>query len=220
MERLQEAVRQAGGTRAVAQRSGVPERSLTRYLSGASGPSAITLYRIATAASVSLDWLAGGAESATTDGPRKSDVAEQPGGEDADTVLIPLMSVVAAAGAGIQCHEPEVIDRMPFPKKLLQQLGVRPSFAQFIRHQGDSMLPTLADGGICLIDTTRARPRDGGIYAVMVGDDVLIKRLQLGAKGLTLISDNAEKYPPETLEGDEIDRVKVIGKVFWAGGGM
>lgn len=193
---------------------------MTRYLSGASAPPAITLFKVATAAGVSLDWLAGGRMHARTDYPSSQELADNSTDVTSDTTHLPLMNVVGAAGTGIENHEVEVIDRLPFSRKLLKQLGVRADFAQFIRHEGDSMMPTLADGGICLIDTSRTRPRDGGIYAVAVGNDVLIKRLQLGAKGLTLISDNAEKYPPEMLEGDEIDRVRVIGKVFWAGGVM
>ncbi|MCO4053442.1 MAG: helix-turn-helix transcriptional regulator [Bosea sp.] len=216
-ERLKEAVAQAGGVRVVARISGVPERTLTRYLGGGSEPPALTLGRIARAVDVSLDWLVGKGDRATTSRSAQPDMA---GGDhaDSDTVLIPLMSAVGSAGTGIQNHDVEVLRRLPFSRQLLQRLGVRVQSAQFIQHSGDSMFPTLQDGGVSLVDTSRTRASDGKIYALMIGDDLVIKRLQLGVKGLTLISDNADKYPPETLSGYDLDQVKIMGQVFWSGG--
>jgi phage repressor protein C with HTH and peptisase S24 domain len=216
-ERLKTAVAQAGGVRVVARMSGVPERTLTRYLGGGSEPPALTLGRIARAINVSLDWLVGKDSKAITGGVVPPEVASA-GQMDTDTVFIPLMSAVGSAGNGFHNHEVEVLKSLPFSRQLLQRLGVRVQFAQFIQHSGDSMFPTLQDGGVSLVDTSRTRARDGKIYALMIGDDLVIKRLQLGVRGLTLISDNADKYPPETLSGDELDRVKIMGEVFWSGG--
>ncbi len=216
-ERFKLVLQRVGQLQRAADLSEYSTEQIAKWRDGKARPPFKPMAILAMAAGVSLDWLATGAGEMPPGGDRTAAAAAA---ADDDTVRLPLMNVVGAAGNGIENHEVEMIDRLPFSKALLKQLGVRPDFAQFIRCQGDSMLPTLADGGICLIDTSRTRARDGGVYAVMVGEDVLIKRLQLGAKGLTLISDNAEKYPPETLEGDEIGRVKVIGKVFWAGGGM
>jgi phage repressor protein C with HTH and peptisase S24 domain len=215
LDRFRLVLQRVGQLQRAADLSEYSSEQIAKWRDGKARPPFKPMAILASAAGVSLDWLANGDGPAST----AAILPSQPG-EDADTVHLPLMNVVGAAGNGIENHEVEVINRLPFSLALLKQLGVRPDSAQFIRCQVDSMLPTLADGGICLIDTSRTRARDGGIYAVMVGEDVLIKRLQLGARGLTLISDNAEKYPPETLEGDEIGRVKVIGKVFWAGGGM
>lgn len=190
--------------------SGVHRRMLDRYKAGAE-PSLDNAARIAAALNVPLDALI---HDIDVDIPRPkidADVA-------ADAVLIPVIDVVASAGPGIENGEASEIDRLPFSRELLRQLGVRVESAQFIQHKGDSMAPTLADGGICLVDTSKSRPRGDGIYALVVGNELLIKRLAIGAKGLTLISDNAEKYPPETLTGDELGRVKVMGKVFWTGG--
>jgi phage repressor protein C with HTH and peptisase S24 domain len=208
--RLQQAVRDAGGTRAVALLSGVPERSLTRYLAGASEPSALTLAKVARAINVGLDWLVTGS------GPARSDDAE--GAADGDTVLLPLMNVMAEAGNGIENHDVAVLDHLPFSRQMLRGLGVSIEHAHVIQHTGDSMAPTLADGGICVIDTSKTRPRGGGIFALIVGNELLIKRLALSPRGLTVISDNADKYPAETLTDDELGRVRVIGKVFWTGG--
>jgi phage repressor protein C with HTH and peptisase S24 domain len=171
-------------------------------------------------AGISLDWLATGEgnEEINAAAQVEATAAEASGSVDPDTVQIPLMSAVAMAGNGWSNHDVEVLERLPFSRQLLQRLGVRRESAQFIQHTGDSMSPTLQDGGISLVDTSRTRPRDGKIYALMIGEDLVIKRLQISARGLTLISDNADKYQPETISGDELERVKIMGQVFWSGG--
>jgi phage repressor protein C with HTH and peptisase S24 domain len=209
-DRLQQAVRAAGGTRAVAMASDVPERTLTRYMAGASEPPVLTLAKIARATNVGLDWLVSGSETAISDRP--------PSDSDDGALLLPLLSAVGAAGNGVENHDVEVIDQLPFSMPLLRKLGVRPEHAHFIQISGDSMVPTIANGAICLIDTSKTRARSEGIYALVIGDELLIKRLAIGARGLTLISDNSEIYPAETLTGDELGRVKIVGKVFWTGG--
>lgn len=64
-ERLREAVRKAGGARTVAMRSGVPFGTLNHYIGGGQMklPAATALAR---ACGVSLEWLATGIETATS----------------------------------------------------------------------------------------------------------------------------------------------------------
>jgi phage repressor protein C with HTH and peptisase S24 domain len=215
--RLAVAVKAAGGNAAIAKASGVSTRTLSRYIAGTHEMPLLTASRLASACGIGLEWLLNGENSDGYVASVNSDLSQvnQKAGE---TLLLPLLNVVGAAGNGIENHDVEVIDRLPFSRQLLRRLGVPHDRAQFIQHRGDSMMPTLTDGGICLIDTSRDRPRGDGVYALVVGNELLIKRLAIGAKGLTLISDNADKYPPETLTGDELGRVRVIGKVFWTGG--
>jgi phage repressor protein C with HTH and peptisase S24 domain len=210
--RLALAVRDAGGNAFVSQRVGISTRSISRYIAGEVEMPFLTAVEIAAVCGKSLNWLLYGRDDATF-----GDAVTQ---SAPATTLIPLLNVVGSAGPGFANGDVEIIDRLPFSRTLLRRLGVNPDKAQFITHSGDSMVPTLADGGVCLIDTARNHPAGDGIYALMVGDELLVKRLAFGAKGLTLISDNADKYPPETLTGDELDRVKIMGKVFWTGGGV
>jgi len=70
--RLRQAVRLAGGNRAVAQRAGVPLGTLNNYIGARTGMKMDALARLAAACSVSLEWLVGqetrSAEAATLSG--------------------------------------------------------------------------------------------------------------------------------------------------------
>lgn len=193
-----------------------PEQ-IAKWRDGRARPPFKPMAILAAAAGISLDWLATGEAQPAG---QEDQAQEAASATPPETALLPLLNVVGSAGPGFANNDVEIIDRLPFSRTLLRRLGVKPEKAQFITHSGDSMVPTLADGGVCLIDTARNHPAGDGIYALMVGEELLIKRLAFGAKGLTLISDNADKYPPETLTGDELDRVKIMGKVFWTGGGV
>lgn len=210
--RLQSAVRNAGGNRAIAAKSGIPERSVTRYVGGKAEPAALTLLRLARASNVSLEWLVSGDGDATI-GSEVQNLAD-------DAVAIPMLDVVAAAGDGRSGHTAEPVALLPFSKTLLRRLDVSTEHAHFITSRGDSMEPTISDGAIVLVDVSKRKSREDGVYVLVVGDDVRIKRVQFGVNALTLISDNAEKYPRESVRGADLEIVKVVGKVFWSGGAI
>jgi len=79
---------------------------------------------------------------------------------------------------------------------------------------GNSMEPELKDGDTVLVDRSKREILAGAIYAVGVEDTVLIKRLEKLPDKLVLRSDN-EKYSPIYITGDDINRVRVLGKVLW-----
>lgn len=68
-DRLRDAVRQAGGTRAVSQKAGIPPSTLHNYLSGQEMKLS-QVVALASATGVRLDWLVSG------DGPMRTDLAE------------------------------------------------------------------------------------------------------------------------------------------------
>lgn len=78
---------------------------------------------------------------------------------------------------------------------------------------GDSMEPTLAKGSTVFVDTSHTHPNPEDIYAVDVGDGLVVKRLKLVPRSnkIMVISDNAERYgaPDELLRED----VRVYGRV-------
>ncbi len=193
------------------RRSGVNRRMLDRYKDGME-PSLTAAVRIMKALELPLDMLVH--DTSVQD--RLADAAV-----DDESIRVPLLDVVASAGHGIANHSEEVIRWLPFPRAVLRKQGVRPENVHFMTSRGDSMMPTIADGAIVLVDTAHARVRDDGIYALVMFDDAMIKRLQRGFDGsLTLISDNSDKYPPQTLTPIEAENLRVAGKVFWSGSGV
>lgn len=132
--------------------------------------------------------------------------------------LIPLLDVVASAGPGYENTRPYEIDQLPFPRSWLARIGLPARFARFIDSRGDSMEPTIPEGAICLVDIRVEHARRDGIYVLVDGNNVRIKRIAVGwQNSIVLISDN-ERYASETLAPPDAEALRVAGKVVWAGG--
>ena len=81
------------------------------------------------------------------------------------------------------------------------------------------MQPTFAAGDILLADGSAPRMRGSGIYVFAGENALIVKRLQVKLDGgITVSSDNADLYPPEEIERNALDKIKIIGRVIWRGG--
>lgn len=82
-----------------------------------------------------------------------------------------------------------------------------------IKVSGDSMEPTLLAGDLVLVDHGRnSIASQGGIYAIAIEDEIMIKRVQPSfPEKLLVISDNKQYAPLEISR----DKVRVNGKVIW-----
>jgi phage repressor protein C with HTH and peptisase S24 domain len=79
---------------------------------------------------------------------------------------------------------------------------------------GNSMEPELKDGDTVLIDESQKDILAGALYAVGVDDTIMVKRLEKHPHKLVLLSDNKD-YAPIYLKDEEINGVRIIGKVIW-----
>lgn len=165
---------------------------------------------LAIEAGVSLEWLATG---------RQPDLAGLGDDSDDDNVVyVPQLDVVASAGPGYENIHPYAIDSLPFPRSWLTRLGVPEKYARFIDCRGTSMEPTILDGEIVLVDTRFQQTRGDGIYVLIDGSNVRIKRIATGWEGkVVLLSDN-ERFEAETLAAPDAEALRIAGKVVWAGG--
>jgi phage repressor protein C with HTH and peptisase S24 domain len=160
------------------------------------------------------EWLLGGPEDA---GARA--VVARPGliQRADDYVLIPQLGVGASAGAGSDPGSEAPLAALAFQSAWVRSVATgRTEALSVIGVEGDSMLPTLADGDQILVDTDdRERLRDG-IYVLRTDDALLVKRLSVNpaTRRLTIRSDN-DAYP----SWDDCDpaAVSVIGRVVWVG---
>ena len=80
---------------------------------------------------------------------------------------------------------------------------------------GHSMEPVISEGDTVLIDQSNTRIIAGAIYAVGVEDTILVKRLEKHPDKLVLSSDN-KAYEPIFLSLDDMDKVRILGKVIWS----
>ena len=79
---------------------------------------------------------------------------------------------------------------------------------------GNSMEPELKDGDTVLVDQSKTEILAGAIYAIGIDDTVMVKRIEKLPDKLVLISEN-ERYSPTYLQGEEVNNVRILGKVIW-----
>lgn len=134
--------------------------------------------------------------------------------EQGDTVLVPKVAARACAGGGSFELGDRVIDELPFDRSWLAAKG-SPARMVAMEVVGDSMSPELEPGDNILIDQSQDRVVDNNLYVVGLADSIQVKRVQV-RPGLVVLFSTNQRYSPVTLQGDEIDTLRVIGRVLWS----
>lgn len=85
-----------------------------------------------------------------------------------------------------------------------------------VRVQGDSMMPTLKEDDIVIINTDDTRAKDG-IFVLRINDSLFVKRLRCSINKVEILSDNPF-YKTQIASGEWFDynEIKIIGKVVVA----
>lgn len=210
--RLKAEVKRAGGRKAFAEKADIPLSTLNSYLAGVE-PKVMMVLRIANALGLTVSQLL--ATSEHDHAPAGSETRT-----DDDSISVRLLDAVASAGPGME-SEPSPdppLKSLPFSRRLLAELGVKPADARFLPSKGDSMEPNIKENAIVLVDVSQSRAKDDGIYVLVAGNDVRIKRIGRSWDGaVELISDNP-LYPNDKLTALEAEALRIAGKVVWAGG--
>lgn len=128
---------------------------------------------------------------------------------------IPKVQARLSAGGGSFEVGGEIEGFYSFQKDWLRKKG-NPGEMVLMDIFGNSMEPQLKDGDTVLVDQSQKAILAGAVYAVGIDDTIMVKRLEKHPNKLVLLSDN-EFYSPIYLQGDEIDTVRIIGKVIWIG---
>lgn len=176
---------------------------------------------MASAARVSLQWLATGDEprglyAAPAVALSPEMVRELP----EDYSLVPLYDVSASAGHGAVVESEQVIDYLAFKRDWLRaELNATAVDLYLIEVDGESMEPTLRPGDIILIDRRNAGnvPRDG-VYVLRLNGSLLVKRLQRMPGHTVRVSSDNHAYEPFMLAMDApADDMAIVGRVVWSG---
>ena len=150
------------------------------------------------------DWLEGGA------GPP----IIKPGLDGADDFhSVPKVQARLCAGGGSFEMDPHVKGYYSFKKEWLSRKGVADQMV-LMDVFGNSMTPEIKDGDTVLVDQAQKDILAGVIYAVGIDDTIMVKRIEKHPQKLVLLSDNSE-HAPIYLSGEEIESVRIIGKVLW-----
>ncbi|GHU33570.1 hypothetical protein AGMMS50256_25730 [Betaproteobacteria bacterium] len=132
-------------------------------------------------------------------------------------IYVPRYDVQASAGHGAVIHDELIVDRLAFKRDWIQHLGLDPSSLALIDVRGDSMSPTIDSGDLLLLDTRIDQVRSEGVYAINLNGALLVKRLRIRISGdIEIISDNP-KYGTESISGEELTTLVIVGRVVWHG---
>lgn len=210
--RIRERLNELGATQHAIERSaGLPPDAIRNVLRGSEkdGPRLRRLSQIADALDLELYF-----------GPRRADPApgagELPGD---DFVPVRRLDLALSAGAGAEPVEGPPQAVVAFRRDWLARIGLAPGDGVVVSVRGDSMVPTLHDGDLVLIDRRRCTPRPGRAYALTDIDDMLkVKRVDAdpGAGVLLIRSDNPAE-PALLRSGPDAARVLIHGEVVWSG---
>ncbi len=133
---------------------------------------------------------------------------------DVDFKYIPKVAARLSAGTGSFNVNESVTDYLSFETKWLSAKGSANSMVA-MGVFGQSMEPMIKEGDTVLIDQSQKNILAGAIYAVGVEETILVKRLEKHPNKLVLCSDN-KAYEPIFLEKDQMETVRIIGKVIWS----
>lgn len=160
------------------------------------------------AAALGIEWQPGSAAREVPHGETPPDGSS----------LIPVYDVAASAGDGSVVYDEEHVESLAFPAGYLRKLtSANSRDLKIITVKGDSMLPTLNDDDVVMLDTSKHDLSYDGLFVLRDnGDGLLVKRIGRATRSgyVTLISDNRALYP--TVER-AIEDIQVIGKVLWQG---
>jgi phage repressor protein C with HTH and peptisase S24 domain len=223
--RIKVLIERAGSAEKLAKKAGISARVIGKYLNGDSDPSRTRLVSLAEAAGADIAWLATGvgsissAEAKAPDHAKLESISYSEGDQiPPGYIQIPRYDVAASAGAGAINVNEQVVDYIQFkPDWVKNVLGATAKNLALISVKGDSMEPTLSDGDTILVDTTDRNFEANAIYVLQLAGSLLVKRIQRKMDGNVVIKSDNKAYEPETVRGDMIEQLKVVGRVVWYG---
>lgn len=121
------------------------------------------------------------------------------------------------AQAGVTGYSVEYMEeeRLPifFRRDWYESRGYRPERMIAVRVAGDSMLPSLHDGDLIVVNTERKEPKQGITFLVSHEGEVVVKRLvrDVGIWWLTSDNQDQRRYPRVQCNGD----TQIIGEVVY-----
>lgn len=133
-----------------------------------------------------------------------------------DCITVDYIHINPSCGKGTSVYYDTDITPIKLGTQMLQSVlkVSHPQNLKVFKASGDSMVPTIEDSDMLLIDTGRTDYNNGGIFLLTINNDWFIKRLRKRMTGeLDIISDNT-KYPVETFQPEQNIEVFIKGRVI------
>lgn len=139
--------------------------------------------------------------------------------EDKNLITLNKLDVEAGCDStgGPTCTDVAIVERIQVSLEWFKQniSRYRTTGHELVTARGDSMEPTINSGDIVVVDIKDTDATQEGIFCLNYGGGVTIKRIQVLPFGVEFISDN-KLYNPFVLKGQELDSVRIIGRVVTA----
>jgi phage repressor protein C with HTH and peptisase S24 domain/DNA-binding XRE family transcriptional regulator len=130
-----------------------------------------------------------------------------------DFCMIPVAEARLNAGGGNLVISERMSDYYAFRNQWVHKIATAVNNMVMMFVDGDSMSPTIESGDVVMIDRGRVQIKPGCLYALGIGDTILIKRLDPMFDGrVQVISDNKTEYAIQTIPAEDL---RVIGQVVW-----
>lgn len=225
-ERTKEAIDSLGrgGKKKIAEKCDISPQAITGWLStGRIDKENLAI--ISDLTGYGLEWLISGKGEKSKE-PKIQANAEWLGGFDLwdsntplrdDEVELPFFrEVELAAGSG----RSEVVEnhglKLRFAKSTLKKQNVQAQHAACVTVSGNSMEPALPDGATIGIDTSNTTIKNGDMYAIDHDGHLRVKLVyRMPGDVIRLRSFNIDEWPDEHYSGDDTNKIKIIGRVFW-----
>jgi len=130
------------------------------------------------------------------------------------TFFVPRVSARACAGGGSLDVRDNIVDEVPFATDWLRKKG-HPENMVLMEIMGDSMSPELEEGDHILVDLGQKRITGRVPLVLGLEEGMQVKRVE-SAPGVVILLSTNPRYPSITLRGDEVDSLRIIGRVLWS----
>lgn len=196
-----------GNKKQFAELTGKSPSHVYKICRGVSKPSMKYLHDLYDAVQVDINWLLTGDKPA-------GDIVKLPTSDE--LIYAPMFDVQASAGFGSTGFEEQATDHFVFDKTwLANNLRLNSDNIAFVQVSGDSMLPTLEDGDMILVDLSVNQVQQQDIYLLHTEDGLLTKRLKTLNNGDIEVKSDNSNYETWTLSTSQEQQAYVAGKVVW-----
>ncbi|QDH33998.1 S24 family peptidase [Porphyrobacter sp. YT40] len=216
-ERIQERIDAIGISQAaIAREIGVSPQAVSKMVRGDTHQPQ-RLYQLARALKTTPEYLLGETDDPLPPLGEKQLAWRGPPSELPDgTVMIPQLDIGYSMGGGTVFEEYAQTALIPFPREWLRPL-IGGTFGDLFvaRGEGDSMMPTILDSDVVIIDTAQKTiVKQDRLWCLNYGELGMIKRVRMQPDGGALIiSDNPAVENFTAYDGE----VQAIGRVIWIG---
>lgn len=166
-------------------------------------------------------WLANGIDPMRA--PTKTDSLVNQSHKDADVNLFQIHDPRCKFSPNYGNEQKPFLPTVSVPYAVFEELRLDDS--QFFGHinHDEAMNLTVPIGGKSAVYHNESDPamNSGRIYAIMVGDACILRRIFINARGgYRLSCDNPDKtaYPDEDIPASETTAIRILGRLRWRSG--